>query len=334
MEKLNNINKKYLISIYKNNDVEKLNDLLLYFNDEVNMNFNIDGKYSLIYALNNNSFDFIEKLLQFKNINLRKKNKKNETILEYINEKKFDLEFDKRMIEKEISKIKKKKINKLKNLLNIKNKKIEKLLKKYIDNENRINELIKISWEIIKILNIKNYNKYITLDLSSKRALESLILYKDQGYKELNGYLRLNKIRKNISNNYINNKAQNNQEKKLLKIIKSIDKNMKINKKETHRYFYKGVSDLSFVKNNKYIDKGFVSITDNINVSKAFINKETNCCILKFKIPKGIKYFDYNDIESGELSYLMENELLLERGLKFEIIKKDKNNIFLVKIYK
>ena len=323
----NKITIEYLIDliydVYNRN--ESFEILTLFYNNKkVPINSYYKNETILTYSIKNEYFDIIEYLLDFKYLKLNKKNKYNELPYDLLIEKKKKYE------DKHIDIIVKKRLHankkkyKLKEFLNLKDKKWIKLSKENIKIDNILFNISNILWKMTNRLDIKNYNKMLESMLENKKSLTILDLYKIVFYTDINNYLRY-KYNPNKKRLNVNEKIMNN-------MIDSLDNIMIERKTNSKNYYYRGVNNIDFIKDKQFIDKGFLSISSNMEVSKKFTNKTTNCCLFRFKLPKGVKYFNFKNIEKID-GILLEDEILLERNLKFKIIGYDKKTkIYTLKI--
>lgn len=133
-----------------------------------------------------------------------------------------------------------------------------------------------------------------------------LRLYKGDLYGQINTLLRNNNIPTSFQTGG----------NLILKAIKHIDRSMIVNKKEgiiLYRGIPKSTLELLMNENNSFIEKGFSSTTPNIEIARTYtIDGES---ILKFNLPIGIKYFEFNTCN--------EHEFLLERNLSYNEIHTD-----------
>ena len=178
--------------------------------------------------------------------------------------------------------------------------------------------------------------------------MESLLHYKEDGYLDINHFLRstpiavpldLNesKINKYISDLKIKKDDYKTHVKKQLEHIKNIDSYM--NYHPSNKTFYRGFSHMgdTFSKllkeGGSLISKNYSSISYDKEIPKNFINENVGCCVLSFKIPMDIKSFDFEPLEKKHKHLENEKEILLERNIEFEIVDKI-NGIYIAKLKK
>lgn len=180
--------------------------------------------------------------------------------------------------------------------------------------------------------------------------MESLLHYKQDGYLDINGFLRNSPLPVPINLNENNKKEylkklkikNKDYEKTLLERlehIKNIDSYMNYN--TTSKTYYRGYSHMGdtfenlLKENGSLISKGYSSTSYDTSIAENFINgkgKEGDA-ILSFKIPMDIKAFDFEPLEKKNKHLEQEKELLLERNIEFEIIDK-LDGIYIAKLRK
>jgi len=155
----------------------------------------------------------------------------------------------------------------------------------------------------------------------SKEQLESLKYYKEDGYREINDFLR------DIRNTDTMLKSlPDGKYKKYEKIKKHISNIDSLFKNENYKYndkkiLYRGFSPY-YGKETKTDEYGYGSTTKNIDVALSFTSQ--NCCILEFYLPENVKGIDMSKTNISNDSYEedYEEEVLLERNIQFTNIKK------------
>ena len=138
--------------------------------------------------------------------------------------------------------------------------------------------------------------------------MESIEYYKNDewGYKIINDYLRQDSKRPEI---------------KIEKHIQNIDL-FTVNSVTDPITLYRGFRSFFDVDHTtSFVNLGYSSCSTDIDVALRFSGLERY--ILQFELPKNIKFYKYDD----KNTWLVENEYLLQRGLKFTITNR-KNNIF------
>jgi uncharacterized protein YbcC (UPF0753/DUF2309 family) len=178
--------------------------------------------------------------------------------------------------------------------------------------------------------------------------MESLLYYKEDGYLDINNFLRTTPITvpKNLNSTKINKhikdlKIKKNDYKeyveKQLNHIKNIDSYMTYT--PYSKTFYRGFSHMNdtfdklLKEGGSLISKNYSSVSYDKNIPKNFINENVGCCLLSFKIPMDIKSFDFEPLEKKHKHLEQEKEVLLERNIEFEIIEKI-NGVYIAKLRK
>lgn len=144
-------------------------------------------------------------------------------------------------------------------------------------------------------------------------------------YKDICNAIRKNEdlktiIHKNIENNPFINDLMTFYVDKLKKIIfesPALENDMIVYRGETIDRksplrlgnFYKDT--------NSFKDKGFLSVTSNIDVAKMFINRDKGCCLQIIKILKGSKILPLRDVSFFDF----QDEFLIEKEKQFKIVK-------------
>lgn len=157
----------------------------------------------------------------------------------------------------------------------------------------------------------------------SKEQLESLKYYKEDGYREINEFLRDIRNTDSMLKSLPDKKYKNYE--KIKKHILNIDNLFKITKYQYNdkQILYRGFSPY-YGKETKTDEYGYVSTTKNIDVALSFASQ--NCCILEFYLPENVKGIDMSKANKSKDSYLeeedYEEEVLLERNIQFTNIRK------------
>jgi hypothetical protein len=194
-------------------------------------------------------------------------------------------------------------------------------------------------------IKISNYEKYKIIEKIFQWQIEYRIrnnnyeckniedvykYYKGSGYLDINNFLREKIIPNNIYpliagkyiqklnfifklDNYISEYGNNGDNS--FYVYRGItppelivlERCLKLNKKKVNK------EGLAF--NYPFVDRAFVSASKNIEVAAGFVERnECNCCVLKFRLPKNIKYLDI-DYDSDE------KEVIIQRNVSFTEFK-------------
>lgn len=102
--------------------------------------------------------------------------------------------------------------------------------------------------------------------------------------------------------------------------------------KKRNRWEKPNIIDLVFLKNKTIVEKSYLSTTKSINIGKGWAGlKQDQGAYMVLHIPKGIHYINREKVLNKKS---VENEIILERGLKLLInnIEIDENNLIKITV--
>jgi hypothetical protein len=285
------IDTKNIINLIKQKNSFTLSFIFLYYDFTlIPINSYYKNETILTYTIKNViNLEVLKVILEQPNTDIYKKNKLKELPIDLINKRYLKLtnEDIPKMFEKRRNYLRKLSIKKkIKNIFNIIDTKLEKInedIKFLLKQKSYLKDIFILLSNTKKI---KHYRKILYNQKKVERNITSLEMYKVHEYETINKLLILNNIPKPINDKDIYKSKYRLSLKILLLVIKDLDKVFRKNKYNKNKYYYRGLTNIDFFnkETKEIITKGYTSITTDKEIAKNFINPNTKCCLLKFKL--------------------------------------------------
>lgn len=150
-------------------------------------------------------------------------------------------------------------------------------------------------------------------------SVEALKFYQGIGYGDINRFLRSSQVV--IDQKFIHDHRV--KEEPILECVGNIDSIMSNTGSLRGISIYRGIHS-KIIPNawegTKIIrDLSYSSCTKNLRIAQESFTNTDGCCILVFQVPDMVKYYEY------EYKSYSEEEVLLERGIKYNLIDRHDN---------